>query len=129
MTQVRSNEQVAQTASVVAEKGKEYGSKGWGLMRGLYANVASQVESVASEHGYKVDLGARQWTLCVGYLLVICYLLLSCACNTLTLLLALTSPSRFKAWLIKRFVGVHPCSTPSPPYACHHRRLLASGWQ
>ena len=57
VSQVRSGE-VQQTASVVAEKGKEYGAQGWSMLRGVVAKVATQVESVASEHGYKVDLGA-----------------------------------------------------------------------
>lgn len=56
VNQVRSGE-VQQTANTVAEKGKEYGAKGWGLLRGIAATVATQVENVASEHGYKVDLG------------------------------------------------------------------------
>lgn len=57
MAQVRSNEQLQQSAAVAMEKSKEYGTKSWGFLRGVYANVANQVESVASEHGYKVDLG------------------------------------------------------------------------
>ena len=56
MSQVRSGE-VQQTASVVAEKGREYGVKGWGLLRGIAATVATQVENAANEHGYNVDLG------------------------------------------------------------------------
>eukprot|EP00208_Stichococcus_sp_RCC1054_P001386 CAMPEP_0206139796 /NCGR_PEP_ID=MMETSP1473-20131121/7313_1 /ASSEMBLY_ACC=CAM_ASM_001109 /TAXON_ID=1461547 /ORGANISM="Stichococcus sp, Strain RCC1054" /LENGTH=393 /DNA_ID=CAMNT_0053533703 /DNA_START=327 /DNA_END=1508 /DNA_ORIENTATION=- len=59
VAQVRSNEQLQQSAAVALEKSKEYGTKSWGFLRGVYANVATQVESVASEHGYKVDLGAR----------------------------------------------------------------------
>ena len=57
MTQVRSNEHIGQTATVVAEKGKEYGAKTYSFLRNVYANAAAQVESVASEHGYRVDLG------------------------------------------------------------------------
>lgn len=60
ISQVRSNGQVQQGATVAMEKSKEYGTKGWGFLRGVYANVANQVESVASEHGYRVDLGAAQ---------------------------------------------------------------------
>ena len=58
VSQVRSGE-VQQTASVVAEKGREYGVKGWGLLRGIAATVATQVENAANEHGYSVDLGGR----------------------------------------------------------------------
>ena len=59
VTQVRSNEQIGQTATVVAEKGKEYGVKTFSFLKSVYANAAAQVETVAQEHGYKVDLGAR----------------------------------------------------------------------
>ena len=59
MTQVRSNEQIGQTATVVAERGKEYGVKTFSFLKSVYANAAAQVETVAQEHGYKVDLGAR----------------------------------------------------------------------
>lgn len=62
VSQVRSGE-VQQTANVAVEKGKEYGVKGWGLLRGLAATVATQVETVANEHGYKVDLGERCLTV------------------------------------------------------------------
>lgn len=57
VTQVRSNEQIGQTATVVAEKGKEYGAKTFSFLRSVYANAAAQVETVAGEHGYHVDLG------------------------------------------------------------------------
>ena len=59
VTQVRSNEQIGQTATVVAEKGKEYGVKTFSFLKSVYANAAAQVETVAQEHGYKVDLGER----------------------------------------------------------------------
>lgn len=59
ISQVRSNEQVQQGATVAMEKGKEYGTKSWGFLRGVYANVANQVETVASANGYNVDLGAK----------------------------------------------------------------------
>jgi len=59
VTQVRSNEQIGQTAMVVAERGKEYGVKTFSFLKSVYANAAAQVETVAQEHGYKVDLGAR----------------------------------------------------------------------
>lgn len=39
------------------QQAKEYTAKSWNFMKGVYANVASQVESVARENGYKVDLG------------------------------------------------------------------------
>lgn len=57
VTQVRSNEHIGQTATVVAEKGKEYGAKTFSFLRSVYATAAAQVENVASEHGYHVDLG------------------------------------------------------------------------
>ena len=60
MTQVRSNEHIGGTATVVAEKGKEYGAKTFSFLRSVYANAAAQVESVANEHGYQVDLGASR---------------------------------------------------------------------
>lgn len=40
------------------ERGKDYGAKGWGFLKSAYATVASQVENVARDNGYKVDLGA-----------------------------------------------------------------------
>lgn len=49
--------QVAETAAVVAEKGREVTKKSWNFLKGAYATVASQVEQVARENGYKVDLG------------------------------------------------------------------------
>ena len=42
---------------VLAERSKEYGSKGWSWLKGAYVSAASHVESVAQENGYKVDLG------------------------------------------------------------------------
>lgn len=48
---------VGETAAVVAEKGKEYGAKGWTFLKGVYGTVATQVESVARDNGYKLDLG------------------------------------------------------------------------
>ncbi len=49
---------VGETAAVVAEKGKEYGAKGWNFLKGVYGTVANQVEHVARDNGYRVDLGA-----------------------------------------------------------------------
>lgn len=48
---------VGETAAVVAEKGKEYGTKGWNFLKGVYGTVAHQVEHVARDSGYKLDLG------------------------------------------------------------------------
>lgn len=45
---------------MAAEKAKEYGSKGWGLLRSAYAAAATAVEQTAAANGYKVDLGARK---------------------------------------------------------------------
>lgn len=43
---------------MVAERGKEIGAKGWSFIKGVYGTVASQVETVAKDSGYKLDLGA-----------------------------------------------------------------------
>ncbi|CAL8466152.1 g5688 [Coccomyxa elongata] len=51
---------VGETAAVVAEKGKEYGTKGWNFLKGVYGTVANQVEHVARDSGYKLDLGGQQ---------------------------------------------------------------------
>jgi len=48
---------VAEHAEKGTQQAKEYTAKSWNFMKGVYANVASQVESVARENGYKVDLG------------------------------------------------------------------------
>lgn len=45
--------------ATAGEKGKEYGAKGWGFLKSAYASVASGVEGVARENGYKVDLGSK----------------------------------------------------------------------
>lgn len=42
---------------MLAERSKEYGSKGWSWLKGAYVSAASHVESMAQENGYKVDLG------------------------------------------------------------------------
>ena len=42
---------------MVAERGKEFGAKGWSFIKGVYGTVASQVETVAKDSGYKLDLG------------------------------------------------------------------------
>jgi Skp family chaperone for outer membrane proteins len=55
---------VGETAAVVAEKGKEYGTKGWTFLKGVYGTVANQVENVARENGYKLDLGTSLDTSC-----------------------------------------------------------------
>ena len=43
--------------ATAGEKGKEYSAKGWGFLKSAYASVASGVETVARDNGYKVDLG------------------------------------------------------------------------
>jgi hypothetical protein len=43
--------------AVAGERGREYGAKGWGYLKSAYATVASGVETVARDNGYKVDLG------------------------------------------------------------------------
>lgn len=80
-----------------SERGKEYGTKGWGILKSAYASVASQVENVARDNGYRVDLGKRpslpQWlrrfvarsvlmqTACVQGHPCVCLLKMSCACK------------------------------------------------
>ena len=51
---------VGEHLAVASERGKEYGVKGWGLLKSAYANVASQVENVARDNGYRVDLGEHR---------------------------------------------------------------------
>ena len=46
------------TAAVAAERGKEYSTRGWGYMKSAYASMAQQVEVLARDNGYNVDLGA-----------------------------------------------------------------------
>lgn len=41
----------------MAEKSKEFGTKGWSFLKAGYANMASHVEHMARENGYNVDLG------------------------------------------------------------------------
>ena len=48
---------VHETATAVAERGKDLGAKGWSFIKGVYGTVATQVESVAKDNGYKLDLG------------------------------------------------------------------------
>ena len=48
---------LAVVPQVVAEKTKEYGTKGWSILRSAYANVATSLEQTAAANGYKVDLG------------------------------------------------------------------------
>lgn len=59
INQLLQEKQVAQTLNqtkaVVAEKAQV----GWVGLKSLYANVASTVESVAKESGYKIDLGSK----------------------------------------------------------------------
>ena len=44
---------------MLAERSKDYGSKGWSWLKGAYVSAASHVETLAQEQGYKVDLGER----------------------------------------------------------------------
>ena len=44
----------------VAEKTKEYGAKGWSLLRSAYASAASAVEKTAAQQGYQLDLGSKK---------------------------------------------------------------------
>ena len=44
----------------VAEKTKEYGAKGWSLLRTAYASAASTIEKTAAQQGYKLDLGSKK---------------------------------------------------------------------
>lgn len=53
-------ETLGQTASVAAEKTKEYGSKGWSILKTAYAAAASTIEQTAAQNGYKVDLGSKK---------------------------------------------------------------------
>ena len=46
-----------QQAQVVADKGREYGSKGWTFLKAGYASVAAHVEHMARDNGYNMDLG------------------------------------------------------------------------
>ncbi len=57
-TQLR-DARVHETAAAVAERGKDLGAKGWSFIKGVYGTVASQVETVAKDSGYKLDLGER----------------------------------------------------------------------
>ena len=50
---------LGQTANVAAEKTKEYGTKGWSLLKNAYAAAASTIEQTAAQQGFKVDLGSR----------------------------------------------------------------------
>lgn len=44
----------------VAEKTKEYGAKGWSLLRTAYASAASTIEKTAAQQGYQIDLGSKK---------------------------------------------------------------------
>lgn len=52
-------ENVSQTAAVVAQKGGQAFSTLLSLSKKAYASVASTVETVARDNGYKIDLGGR----------------------------------------------------------------------
>ncbi|DBB12132.1 hypothetical protein WJX82_005961 [Trebouxia sp. C0006] len=51
---------VAEHVEKGTQQAKEYTAKSWNFMKGVYANVASQVETVARDNGYKVDLGSKK---------------------------------------------------------------------
>ena len=55
------------------QQAKEIMAKSWNFMKGVYANVASQVETVARDNGYKVDLGKAQlnWSLLISLLFLL----------------------------------------------------------
>ena len=57
MSQQLREAKVQDHLAVAGERGKEYGAKGWGFLKSAYASVASGVENVARDNGYKVDLG------------------------------------------------------------------------
>ena len=57
-------EQLEKGAAVAVERGKEISSKSWNFMKGVYATMATQVEHVARDNGYKVDLGEHWHRLC-----------------------------------------------------------------
>lgn len=44
----------------VAEKTKEYGAKGWSLLRTAYASAASTIEKTVAQQGYQLDLGSKK---------------------------------------------------------------------
>lgn len=50
-------DKVSNTTRALAEKGKVLGQQGWTGLKGLYATVASRVETVAKDSGYNIDLG------------------------------------------------------------------------
>jgi len=51
---------LGQATSTAAEKTKEYGSKGWSLLKTAYAAAASTIETTAAHQGIKVDLGSKK---------------------------------------------------------------------
>jgi len=60
---------VHEHVAVAGERGREYGVKGWGFLKSAYASVASGVETVARDNGYKVDLGEPHNQICSARLL------------------------------------------------------------
>lgn len=50
-------ERVSHTTRALAERSKVLGQQGWTGLKGIYANVASRVETVAKENGYDINLG------------------------------------------------------------------------
>lgn len=53
-------EALQQNAKYIGERGTQLAQTGWTGLKSLYATVASQVETVAAQQGYKIDLGAKQ---------------------------------------------------------------------
>jgi ADP-ribosylation factor GTPase-activating protein 1 len=53
-------DKIGQSAQVAAERTREYGSKGWSLLRSAYMSAASRIEQSAAQQGYKIDLGSRK---------------------------------------------------------------------
>ena len=53
-------DQIASTASIAAEKTREYGTKGWSILKNAYAVAASKLEQTAAHQGLKVDFGSRK---------------------------------------------------------------------
>eukprot|EP01025_Chloroclados_australasicus_P025725 TRINITY_DN2565_c0_g1_i1.p1 TRINITY_DN2565_c0_g1~~TRINITY_DN2565_c0_g1_i1.p1 ORF type:complete len:422 (+),score=62.24 TRINITY_DN2565_c0_g1_i1:375-1640(+) len=60
ISSVIQDKQLQEKAKAAAEKGREWGSQGWNSIKGMYASVASKVETVAKEQGYNVNLGSKQ---------------------------------------------------------------------
>lgn len=55
-------DKIGQSAQLAAERTREYGNKGWSLLRSAYASAASRIEQSAAQQGYKIDLGSRKFS-------------------------------------------------------------------